>query len=67
MRFLVPDRFKEDVRAWINARHLPGKRSQWFPFYRMLGTNEPAIMANIEPEDALMFALTFEHEKVDKK
>lgn len=65
MRFLVPVRFKEDVRAWIDSRHAPGKRSRWFPFYAMHTTKEPAIMANIEPDDALMFALTFEHERYD--
>ena len=67
MIFLVPEEFKEDVRVWINNHHTPGKRSKWFPFHTMSETYKPAIMANIEPEDALMFALTFEHEKMDKE
>jgi hypothetical protein len=66
MRFYVPVRFKEDVRAWIDSRYFPGNRSRWFPFYRMSDGSE-AIMANIELDDALMFALTFEHEKMDKE
>ena len=66
MRFYVPVRFKENVRAWIESRHTPDKRSRWFPMYR-LSTGEHAIMANIELEDALAFALTFEHEKMDKE
>ena len=67
MRFLVPYRFKEEVKAWINLHHVYGKRSNWFPFYRMPTSREPAIMANIVMEDALAFALTFEHEKMDKE
>jgi hypothetical protein len=66
MRFLVPYRFKEEVKAWINDRHTYGKRSNWFPFYRMSDGSE-ALMANIVMEDALAFALTFEHEKMDKE
>jgi hypothetical protein len=67
MRFLVPERFKLEVHNWIGDRYVRGNRSKWFPFYKMPGTNEPAIMANIEPDDALAFALTFEHEKMDKE
>ena len=66
MRFLVPARFKEEVRNWILARHTPGNRSRWFPFYQM-SNGRDAIMANIELEDALAFALAFEHEKMDKE
>ena len=66
MRFLVPFRFKEAVKAWINERHTYGKRSNWFPMYRMSDGSE-ALMANIVIEDALAFALTFEHEKMDKE
>ena len=67
MRFLVRLRFKEEVRNWIESRHIPGKRSRWFPLYSMRLTKEAAIMANIDYEDALAFALTFEHEKMDKE
>lgn len=64
MKFLVSEEIREDVKAWINAHHIPGKRSNWFPFYTMSNPHKPAIMANIEPEDAVMFALTFDHEKM---
>ena len=67
MRFLVHNKFREQVIEWINANHLPGKRSNWFPMYHMKSDGTPAIMANIEPEDAVIFALTFEHEKMDKE
>lgn len=66
MRFLVLNKFRKDVDDWIDLNHLPGKRNRWFPLYHM-ANSEPAIMANIEPDDALMFALTFEHEKMDKE
>ena len=66
MRFLVPARFKQDVKAWINERHTYGKRSNWFPHYHM-SNGDFAIMANIVMEDAVAFALTFEHEKMDKE
>ncbi len=58
--------FKEEIRNWILAHHAPGKRSKWFPFYTM-STGEAAIMVNIEPDDAVIFALTFKHEKMDKE
>jgi hypothetical protein len=67
MRFLVPANLKDDVKAWINARHLTGKKSNWFPFFRMPSTGNSAILVYIEPEDALIFALTFEHEKLDRR
>ena len=66
MRFLVPVRYVDDVKHWILSRHTPGNRSRWFPFYHM-SNGDHAIMANIELEDALVFALTFEHEKMDKE
>ena len=66
MRFLVRAGLKEDIKNWILSRHTPGNRSRWFPFYHM-SNGEEAIMANIEPEDALAFALTFEHERMDKE
>jgi hypothetical protein len=67
MRFLVSEKFREEIREWLLARHRPGNRSKWYPFYRMPGTGEPAIMVNVEPEDAVAFALTFDHVKMDQK
>jgi hypothetical protein len=66
MRFLVPYGFKQEVRNWILAYHSSGKRSNWFPHYHM-SDGSKALMANIELEDALAFALAFEHEKMDKE
>jgi hypothetical protein len=66
MRFLVSARYRDDVIDWIRANHTSTKRSQWFPYFR-LSTGFDAIMVNVDTEDALAFALTFEHEKIGKK
>lgn len=64
MRFLVRAELKDAVKEWILSRHTPGNRSRWFPFFTM-PDGSAAIMANIEPADAVAFALTFEHEILD--
>lgn len=63
MIFLVPQQLKDDVIEWLAEIRHDSNYRQWFPFYLMSG-NRPAIMVRIDSdEDALAFALKFEHEK----
>ena len=60
MRFLISNKFREDVIAWLRTTYGPDGFSRWFPFFLMPMGAGPAIMAKIDEDDCVAFSLTFE-------